>query len=231
LDKNYKYVEKILVAVDCIIFGYGNGVLKLLAFKRAITPFKGEWSLIGSFITSNESAEEAGKRVLYEITGLNHIYMEELKTYTKVDRDPGARCISIGQFALVGLEDKKDMMVMNGVEWHSIANLPDLVLDHHQMVTDALLRLRNKAQFYPIGLELLPKQFTIPQLQTLYEEIFQKKFDVRNFRKKLLSLNILIQLEEKDKTTSKKGAFLYEFDYLKYKKLKDKGFKFSLFKI
>lgn len=224
----YTHGEKVLVAVDCIIFGYNEGALKLLAFKRQLEPLKGSWSLIGSFIRPSESVEEAGKRVLYEITGMDDVYMEELKSYTAVDRDPGARCISIGQFALIGLDDQKHLEIKDGVQWHTIASMPELVFDHNQMVSDALNRLRNRAQFYPIGLELLPNKFTIPQLQKLYEEIFQKKFDSRNFRKKLLSLNILIQLKEKDKTSSKKGAYLYEFDYLKYRKLKNKGFKFSL---
>jgi len=158
--------------------------------------------------------------------------MEELKTYSEVERDPGARCISIGQYALIRLTEKNtNLAAQYGAKWFEVSKLPDLVLDHNLMVKDALHRLRNVAQFYPIGLELLPKKFTIPQLQRLYEELFQKKIDTRNFRKKLLSLNILIQLKEKDKSGSKKGAFLYEFDYVKYRKLKNKGFSFSLFKI
>lgn len=231
-ENRYEAAKKIFVAVDCIIFGFDDGVLKLLVFERRVEPFKGSWSLIGSFVSPNESAQEAGKRVLFEITGLHDIFMEELKTYTDVARDPGARCISIVQYALIRLDHQnKKLADAYGAHWFEVSKLPDLVLDHNQMVIDALQRLKNMAQFYPIGLELLPKKFTIPQLQSLYEEIFQKKFDSRNFRKKLLSLHILIQLKEKDKSTSKKGAFLYEFDYAKYRKLKTKGFSFSLFKI
>ncbi len=230
-QKNYASAQKILVAVDCIIFGFDDGVLKLLAFKRKVAPFRGNWSLIGSFITENESAEEASKRVLYEITGLKKIFMEELKTYSSIARDPGARCISIGQFALITLTKKnKELTETHGAEWLPMSALPELVMDHQQMVADALERLRNKARFYPIGLELLPKKFTIPQLQALYEELFQKLFDNRNFRKKLLSLKMLIQLKEKDKSSSKKGAYRYEFDYAKYNTLKNEGFNFSLFK-
>lgn len=230
-QNKYDTAQKILVAVDCIIFGFDDGVLKVLAFKRKVEPFCGSWSLIGSFVAENESTDEAAKRVLFEITGLKNIFMEELKTYSSVTRDPGARCISIGQYALISLSKKnKKLTETHGAEWLSIIDLPELVLDHQQMVADALERLRNKARFYPIGLELLPKKFTIPQLQSLYEELFQLLFDTRNFRKKLLSLNMLIQLDEKDKTSSKKGAYLYEFDYDKYNTLKNKGFNFSLFK-
>jgi ADP-ribose pyrophosphatase YjhB (NUDIX family) len=230
-QKNYSAAQKILVAVDCIIFGFDDGVLKLLAFKRKVAPFIGNWSLIGSFISQTESAEEAAKRVLFEITGLKKIFMEELKTYSSVARDPGARCISIGEFALIALTEKNKKLTENhGAEWLPMSALPALVLDHQQMVADALERLRNKARFYPIGLELLPRKFTIPQLQALYEELFQKVLDNRNFRKKLLSLNMLKQLEEKDKSSSKKGAYRYEFDYAKYNNLKNEGFNFSLFK-
>lgn len=230
-QNKYDAAQKILVAVDCIIFGFDDGVLKVLAFKRKVEPFCGSWSLIGSFVAENESTDEAAKRVLFEITGLKNIFMEELKTYSSVTRDPGARCISIGQYALISLSKKnKKLTETHGAEWLSIIDLPELVLDHQQMVADSLERLRNKARFYPIGLELLPKKFTIPQLQSLYEELFQLLFDTRNFRKKLLSLNMLIQLDEKDKTSSKKGAYLYEFDYDKYNTLKNKGFNFSLFK-
>lgn len=230
-QKNYESAPKILVAVDCIIFGFDGGILKVLVFKRKVEPFSGSWSLIGSFVAEIESAEEAAKRVLFEITGLKKIFMEELKTYSSVTRDPGARCISIGQYALISLSKKnKKLTETHGAEWLPMSDLPELVLDHQQMVADALERLRNKARFYPIGLELLPKKFTIPQLQALYEELFQTPFDTRNFRKKLLSLQMLIPLEEKDKRSSKKGAFLYEFDYDKYNSLKNKGFNFSLFK-
>jgi ADP-ribose pyrophosphatase YjhB (NUDIX family) len=206
-QKNYSAAQKILVAVDCIIFGFDDGVLKLLAFKRKVAPFIGNWSLIGSFISQTESAEEAAKRVLFEITGLKKIFMEELKTYSSVARDPGARCISIGEFALIALTEKNKKLTENhGAEWLPMSALPALVL------------------------ELLPKKFTIPQLQALYEELFQKVLDNRNFRKKLLSLNILKQLEGKDKSSSKKGAYRYEFDYVKYNNLKNEGFNFSLFK-
>ena len=212
----YENKEQILVAVDCIIFGFDNETLKLLVFKREIQPLKGSWSLIGSFIRQNENANQAGLRILKDITGLENIFMEELKTYSAVDRDPGARCISIGQYALIRIdENNKELVNKHGAFWFSLDELPELVLDHNQMVKDALDRLREKARFSPIGFELLPKYFTLPQIQTLYEQIFQKRLDSRNFRKKLLSLNFLKKTEIKDKSSSKKGAFLYEFDYEK----------------
>ncbi len=233
LEKNkwYSGREKLFVAVDCVIFGFDKGVLKLLVFKREVEPLKGGWSLIGSFIRPEEDADGAAKRVLKEITGLDHIYMEELKTYSHVDRDPGARCISISQYALIKIEEyNKELVKQNGAFWFAVDNLPDLVLDHNKMVIDALEYLQHKVQFFPIGFELLSNSFTLPQLQSLYEEIFQKKLDSRNFRKKILSLDLLEKTAAKDKSSSKKGAYLYKFDLKKYNRLQENGFNFLMLK-
>ena len=159
--------KKLYVATDCIIFGFDEGILKLLVFERRIEPFKGVLSLIGSFVKPNETANNAARRVLKETTGLDNIFMEELKTYSEVERDPGARCISIANYALIRIEESDIALVeKHDASWHKVDKLPNLVLDHNIMVKDALDRLREKARFYPIGFELLPKKFTIPQLQT-----------------------------------------------------------------
>jgi len=229
IKKSYQEQHKILVATDCIVFGFDEGVLKLLVFKRRIEPFQGEWSLIGSFVNEEESVTDSARRVLFQFTGLENVFLKELKVYGDVERDPGARCISIAQYALIRINDyDKGQVASHGAKWFAIDELPNLVLDHNRMIKDALERLRQKATRKPIGFELLPDKFTIPQLQILYEAIYQKKLDDRNFRKKLLSFDLLIKLAEKDKTTSKKGAFLYRFDFDKYKKLEESGFNFVL---
>jgi len=209
----YKDNDKMYISTDCIIFGFDAGVLKLLIFKRRVAPFKGEWSLIGSFVKLNEDVDVAAKRVLKDITGLDNIYMEQLKTYGSAQRDPGYRCVSVGQYALIRIsEHDKELVEKHGAEWYDFSKLPKLVLDHDIMVKEALEALRFKASFQPIGFELLPEKFTIPQLQQLYEAIYQKEIDPRNFRKKIMSFNILEQLDEKDKSTSKRGAYLYKFN-------------------
>lgn len=229
LQDFYVHQDKMYVATDCIIFGFVDGKIKLLVFRRQVEPMKGEWSLIGSFVKIDEDVQEAAKRVLTEITGLQNVFMEELKTYGKADRDPGYRCISVGQYALMRINDyDKELVEKHGAHWYDIKNLPDLVLDHNQMVADAMERLKQKARYQPIGFELLPQKFTIPQLQQLYEAIYQKELDDRNFRKKVLSHNVLIKLEEKDKTTSKRGAFLYKFDHKTYNKLLKSGYNFEI---
>jgi len=189
----------------------------------------GEWSLIGSFVKIDEDVDRAAKRVLTEVTGLENVYMEELRTYGKADRDPGFRCISIAQYALIRIEDyDKELVEKHGAIWHDLDEIPNLVLDHNQMVQDALGRLRRKARYQPIGFELLPEKFTIPQLQQLYEAIYQNELDPHNFRKKVISYNVLIKLEEKDKSSSRRGAFLYKFDGINYQKLLESGYNFEI---
>ncbi|SKB38653.1 ADP-ribose pyrophosphatase YjhB, NUDIX family [Salegentibacter holothuriorum] len=225
----YSKNDKFYVATDCIIFGFDEGKLKLLIFKRRVEPLKGSWSLIGSFVKLTENVDQAAKRVLKEITGLENVFMEELKSYGKAERDPGYRSISIGQYALIRLDEyDKELVEKHGAHWYEIEEVPELVLDHNQMVKDALERLKRKARYKPIGFELLPEKFTIPQLQQLYEAIYQKELDSRNFRKKVLSLNVLVKLNEKDKSTSRRGAFLYKFDYKNYQELLESGYNFEI---
>jgi 8-oxo-dGTP diphosphatase len=225
----YLQDDKMYVATDCIIFGFDEGRIKLLIFKRRVAPFEGAWSLIGSFVKLNEDVEEAAKRVLEEITGLKNVFMEQLKAYGAAERDPGYRCVSIGQYALIRINDyDRKLVEKHGAHWYDIDEVPDLVLDHNQMVADAQDRLKRKARYQPIGFELLPEKFTIPQLQQLYEAIYQKELDARNFRKKVLSHNVLIKLDEKDKSSSRRGAFLYKFDHKTYKKLMKSGYNFEI---
>ena len=191
----YNEHDKMYIATDCIIFGFDEGVLKLLIFKRKVQPNKGEFSLIGSFVKLNEDVSKAANRVLEETTGLKNVFMQELKTYNTVDRDLGFRCISVGQYALIRIEDYDKVLVEKyGAMWYPFDEIPNLVLDHNTMVKDAISRLRRKARYQPIGFELLPEKFTIPQLQSLYEAIYQREMDSRNFRKKVLSFGVLIKL-------------------------------------
>ncbi len=217
------------MAVDCIIFGYDSEGLKLLLFKRQVEPFRNEWSVVGSFVRPEESVDAAATRVLEEYTGLSGIFMEPLACYGDVERDPGARVISQAYFALIRLgEEEFQTVETHQAHWFDLHSIPHLILDHNRMVDEALEKLRRKAVYRPVGFELLPEKFTIPQLQDLYEHIFQKNFDRRNFRKKILSMNILDKLDQKDKSSSRKGAFLYRFNQERYKAMAEKGFDFEI---
>lgn len=225
----YPNAEKLLVAVDCIIFGFDKDSLKLLLFQRKVAPFKEEWSLIGSFVNNQERVSDAAERVLALHTGLTNIFMEELGYYDAIERDPGARVISLAHYALMRLEAaEKQIAEEYQAHWFGLEELPNLILDHQKMVQDAIEKLRRKARYRPIGFELLPEKFTIRKLRTLYEVIYQRALDRRNFRKKILSMDVLEKLEEKDKENSRKGAFLYRFNPEKYQQMVKKGVDFVI---
>ena len=227
----YSKGTKHLVAVDCIVFGYDiiEKEIKLLLFKRIIEPAKGRWSLEGGFVEENESLDDAAARILRKLTGLESVYMKQSYAYGDTDRDPGARVISVAYCALIAIRDiSKELAEQNGVSWRSLARLPDLIFDHLLMVKRALTDLQNQVKIKPVGFELLPEKFTLVQLQDLYEAIYQRKVDKRNFRKKILSMEILEKLDEKERETSKKGAYYYKFNKDRYERLKQNGFYFNL---
>jgi ADP-ribose pyrophosphatase YjhB (NUDIX family) len=227
----YSEHEKFHLAVDCIIFGYDEDgrELKLLLLKRKFQPAQGEWSLMGGFLNGEESVDEAAKRVLQQLTGLSNVYMEQLYTFGEIGRDPGARIVSVAYFALIKI-DASDLELINnhGATWVPFSRMPELIFDHSAMVERALKKLQVRARTQPIGFELLPDKFTIPQLQGLYEAIYNKQLDKRNFRRKLLSMDLLEKLEEKEKESSRKGAWYYRFDAKKYEDLLKRGFNFEL---
>jgi ADP-ribose pyrophosphatase YjhB (NUDIX family) len=223
----YKNFDRLLLAVDCIIFGFDGQRIKSLLIKRGFEPELGKWSLMGGFVKNDESVDDAAKRVLNQLTGLDNIYMEQLHCYGNPDRDPGGRVVSIAYFALIGINNNNSLLLKeHQAEWFPFDQFPPLVFDHLNMVMNAKERLQQKVANHPIGFALLPPKFTLPQLQSLYEAIYETPVDKRNFTRKILSLDILKKLDEKEKSTSKKGAFLYVFDQEKYMKLENEGLKF-----
>jgi ADP-ribose pyrophosphatase YjhB (NUDIX family) len=225
----YSENTRFLVAVDCIIFGFDYRQLKLLLIKRNFQPQKGKWSLVGGFLETEESLDQSALRILNNLTGLNNIYLEQLYTYGEKKRDPGERVLSTAYYALINAEDYHlPINRESSAKWFPIEKIPSLIFDHNIMVDKAMRRLRRKSLSQPIGFELLPDKFTIPQLQKLYEAIHQRDLDKRNFRKKILSMGLLKKLEEKQKSGSRKGAFYYRFDKEKYDDLVSRGFHFEI---
>lgn len=221
---HYKNHDHILVALDCIIFGFDRNELKLLLIKRDFEPEKGKWSLMGGFLKTEEGLNEAAGRILNNLTGLRNIYLEQLHAFGEVDRDPVERTISIAYYALIDIHSHdKELVKQHSASWFPIDELPDLIFDHKDMVDAALTRLRYKASHQPVGFELLPEKFTLPELQKLYEGIYDTRLDKRNFRRRILSMDVLVKTDEKQKKYSKKGAFLYEFDQEKYSEKVTKG--------
>lgn len=228
-EHHYKEKDRHLVAVDSIIFGFDKEKLKILLIKRNFEPCRGEWSLMGGFLRKEESLDDAATRVLYRLTGLKDLYLEQLYTYGDLNRDPGARVLSTAYFALIDIGKYQEQLSHRyNAKWWDIEKFPDLIFDHNRMVDRALHRLQRRTRNQPIGFELLPEKFTIPKLQSLYEAIHRRRMDKRNFRKKILSYDFLDRLEEKDKSNSKKGAFLYKFNEKKYKELVERGYNFEI---
>ncbi|CAG5002784.1 hypothetical protein DYBT9275_02964 [Dyadobacter sp. CECT 9275] len=217
--QQYETQTKCLVALDSIIFGFDGEELKLLLVKRGIENEQNTWSLMGGWVQPEESLEEASSRILYELTTLSDIYLEQLYTFGAPQRDPVERTVSVAYFALINVDDYDNKISKSyEAQWFSMQELPPLLFDHGMMVERAIQHLRYKASQHPIGFELLPEKFTIPQLQKLYEAIFGTELDKRNFSRKLLSTNLLIKLDEKQRGYSKKGAYFYKIDEEKYQK-------------
>lgn len=206
-----------MLALDCIIFGFDNDGLKILLIKRNFEPERGKWSLIGGFLKVNETLDEAASRILYTLTGVDDIYMEQFYTHSGIDRDPVERTLSVAYYALINIKEHNEKLIDNyNAKWFSISEVPKLIFDHDKMLSQGLDRLKQRTSAVPIGFNLLPKKFTMLQLQKLYEAILNKPLDKRNFINKIKSMGILIKLNEKDMTSSTKGSFLYMFDIKKY---------------
>ena len=214
----YKQQTKCLVALDSIIFGFDGEELKLLLVKRGVESDKETWSLMGGWLHPSETLQQAADRILFELTGLTEVYLEQVSTFGEPTRDPIERTVSVAYFALINVPDYETRIShAYDAQWFSMNALPELLFDHREMVDMAVERLRYKAAFHPIGFELLPEKFTIPQLQKLYEAIYGTDMDKRNFSRKIMSTNLLVKLKEKQKGNSKKGAYLYQIDTTRYK--------------
>ncbi len=212
-SKKYREVQQITLAVDCIIFSFHEKKLELLLIHRGFEPEIGRWSLIGGFVGNEEDLDEAANRILFELTGLRDIYMEQVKTFGKANRDPFERVVSTTYSTMILKSDENTQLIEKyNAKWFSIDELPELIFDHADMVQSAIRRLRRRVRNSPIALRLLPEKFTLPQLKSLYEVILDEAIDKRNFRKKISQIRALVRLDEKDMSESRKGAFCYRFD-------------------
>lgn len=203
------------VTVDIVIFTIRKKKLEVLLVQRGHEPFKGKWAIPGGFIRLSENLDQAATRVLYEKTNVKDVYLEQLYTFGKPDRYPNARVITVGYFALIRSDDLKlsynTEMDIQQVDWHSVYNLPGLAFDHQDIISHALRKLRDRLEYSPVAFQLLPKKFTLTELQKTYELILDKELDKRNFRKKMISLGILHEFDEFTKLSSKRPARLYSF--------------------
>ena len=223
-------LNAIRVTVDCVVFGLDETGIKALLIQRGIKPFKDSWALPGGFVLPDESIDDAARRELAEEAGLKDIFLEQLYTFGELDRDPRGRVVTIAYYALVNLHDHNVVASSDAsnVAWFALEDVPELAFDHTSILESARDRLRGKVSYKPIGFELLPPKFTLSQLQYVYEAVLNRPLDKRNFRKKVLKTELLIDLNEIQKDVAHRAARLYRFDQKKYRKLERKGFNFEI---
>jgi 8-oxo-dGTP diphosphatase len=225
----YDYARPALT-VDCVVFGLDEADLKVLLIQRDLEPFAGRWALPGGFIHMDETLDQAARRELQEETGLAKVFLEQLYTVSDIGRDPRERVVTVAYYALVRLGDHHVQAATDArnAAWFSADDLPRLAFDHDVIVSMALQRLQGKLRYQPIGFELLPPKFSLTRLQQMYEIILERPLDKRNFRKKVLSLDILEDLEEVEQDVAHRAARLYRFDERKYRQKINDGFNFEL---
>jgi len=225
------------VSVDCVIFGYDEDLLKVLLIKRGVDPYVDYWALPGDLIHPNENTEEAVNRVLRDLTGLNDVFTEQVKTFGDIGRHPLGRVFTIAHYSLLKIKDynlsptnKENSPSSYALEakWHNVNRIGELAFDHNKIFAACKEKLINNVKSKPVGFELLPDKFTLSELQNLYESILEKKFDKRNFRKKINSMKLLIDSGENQKSVSHRPAKLFSFNKEKYKVLKKTGFNFEI---
>ena len=228
-----KTTQNIQVAVDAIVFGYNKEAgVSLLLIKRKYDPFQGQWAIPGGFVLDEESLEEAVERELMEETGVKINYLEQLYTFGKPGRDPRRRILSVSYFGLVKSDQFRKLQATTDAEeaeWFNIKDLPDLAFDHEEILKLAIERLRGKIKYQPIGFELLDKKFPFSDLEHLYSTLLDRPIDRRNFKKKVMSLGILEELDEKAKKSGAgRPGNLFQFNETTYKRLAEDGMHFEI---
>ena len=226
---SYAYPRGALT-VDCVVFGLDADELKVMLIQRGLAPFAGEWALPGGFVRIDEALEDAARRELEEETGLRNIFLEQLFTFGSVKRDPRERVVSVAYYALVNLDEHPVRAATDAKDaaWFGVHDAPILAFDHNEILQVALKRLQGKLRYQPVGFELLPKKFTLSQMQQLYEQVLERKLDRRNFRKRVLAMDLLIETDEVQQDVAHRAARLYRFDEKKYRRLVKAGFNFEL---
>jgi ADP-ribose pyrophosphatase YjhB (NUDIX family) len=229
MSATYEYARPALT-VDAVVFGLDKEDLKVLLIRRGLEPFQGRWALPGGFVRVEESLEDAVRRELREETGIAEVFLEQLYTFGAVDRDPRERVVTVAYYALVRLGDHRVQAATDARDaaWFAVSEARGLAFDHDRILAAALERLKGKVRYQPIGFELLAPEFTLTQLQRLYEMILETPLDKRNFRKKILAMDFLVPLDEVQKDVAHRAARLYRFDRKKYQRLQKRGFNFEI---
>lgn len=222
IQSEVENINKIALSVDCVIFGFDESKLKVLLIRSDLKNFHGKWSLLGDLVFPNEDLDAAAYRILKQRTGLNDVYLEQVHTFGKVSRHPAGRVVSVAYYSLINVQHHKLNILENELHWHDVKNVTELAFDHQQIFDTCLQQLQKRVQEHPLGFNLLPKKFSLRELQNLYEAILDIKMDRRNFRKKFFAMDFLTDINEMEQDVAHRPGKLYKFDFEKYEKKKKK---------
>lgn len=229
MDKFKSYFRS-AITVDNVIFGFEEGTLQVLLIKRNIEPASGEWALPGNFVEATEILDDAAVRVLEQLTGVRDVYLEQVRIFGKIDRHPYGRVVTVAYYSLVKSSDFElsPASIATKAKWQPVHEVGTLAFDHNEVLATCLERLKQRVRARPVGFELLPPKFTLTELQNLYEAILETTLDKRNFRKKIISMNLLVDLNELQEGVAHRPAKLYRFDEGKYEDFLSSGYAFEL---
>lgn len=218
IQSEVENTNRIALSVDCIIFGFDEAKLKVLLIRSDLKKFAGKWSLLGDLVFPKEDLDAAAYRILKQRTGLSDVYLEQVSTFGTVSRHPAGRVVTVAYCSLINVQHHKLNILDNELHWHDIKNVTDLAFDHQLIFDNCLLQLQKRVQEHPLGFNLLPKKFSLRDLQNLYEAILDIKMDRRNFRKKFFAMDLLVDLNEMEQDVPHRPGKLYKFNYEKYEK-------------
>ncbi|MEO6723165.1 MAG: NUDIX domain-containing protein [Ferruginibacter sp.] len=222
IQSEVENTNRIALSVDCIIFGFDDAKLKVLLIRSDLKKYAGKWSLLGDLVFPNEDLDAAAYRILKQRTGLSDVYLEQVSTFGTVSRHPAGRVVTVAYCSLINVQHHKLNILDNELHWHDIKSVNDLAFDHQLIFDTCLKQLQKRVQEHPLGFNLLPKKFSLRDLQNLYEAILDIKMDRRNFRKKFFSMDFLVDLNEMEQNVPHRPGKLYKFNYEKYEKKKKK---------
>jgi 8-oxo-dGTP diphosphatase len=213
---------KVALTVDCVIFGFEDNKLQVLLIRSDLEVYKGKWSLLGDFARETETLDEAAYRVLLERTGMSDVFLDQVHTFSRPDRHPGGRVITVAYCSLLNIKHHELKITDNELHWHPVKNIKEMAFDHAEILQTCYNWLQKRIQEHPLGFNLLPAKFSLRELQNLYEAILDIELDRRNFRKKFFSMNFLIDTGEYEKDVKHRPGKLYQFNFQKYEQNKKK---------
>lgn len=222
IESEVKKNRGIALSVDCVIFGFDENKLKVLLIRSDLEQFRGKWSLLGDLVGPDEELDAAADRILKERTGLDDVYLEQVQTFGGLQRHPAGRVVTVTYCSLINIQHHRLKITENELHWHDVDSINDLAFDHYQIFKACYLSLQKRVQEHPLGFNLLPKKFSLRELQNLYSAILDTSLDRRNFRKKFLSMGFLVDLNEMETDVPHRPGKLYRFNYEKYEKKKKK---------